>query len=33
LERSYLMRNNNKVVENIQHLWMRVSIEIHGEKS
>jgi len=31
LERSYLMRNNNKVVENIQHLWMRVSIEIHGE--
>lgn len=32
LERSYLMRNNNnKVVENIQHLWLRVSIEIHGD--
>jgi ribonucleoside-diphosphate reductase alpha subunit len=31
LERSYLMRYENKVIENIQHLWMRVSIQIHGE--
>lgn len=30
LERSYLMRYQDKVVENIQHLWMRVSIQIHG---
>lgn len=30
LERSYLMRYKDKVVENIQHLWMRVSIQIHG---
>lgn len=30
LERSYLMRYEDKVVENIQHLWMRVSIQIHG---
>jgi ribonucleoside-diphosphate reductase subunit M1 len=31
LERSYLMRYDNKVIENIQHLWMRVSIQIHGD--
>mgnify|MGYP002631546853 CR=1 FL=1 len=31
LERSYLMRYDNIVVENIQHLWMRVAIQIHGE--
>jgi len=30
LERSYLMRDD-KVIENIQHLWMRVSIQIHGD--
>ncbi len=31
LEKAYLMRINNKVVERIQHLWMRVSIGIHKE--
>ena len=31
LERSYLMRHDNIVIENIQHLWMRVSIQIHGD--
>jgi len=30
LERSYLFRCNNKVVERIQHMWMRVAIGIHG---
>ena len=30
LERSYLMRINNKVVERPQHMWMRVSLGIHG---
>ncbi len=30
LERSYLMRVNGKVVERPQHMWMRVSIGIHG---
>jgi len=30
LERSYLMRINGKVVERPQHMWMRVSIGIHG---
>jgi ribonucleoside-diphosphate reductase alpha chain len=31
LERSYLMRMNGKVVERPQHLFMRVSVGIHGE--
>lgn len=31
LERAYLLRIDNKVVERIQHMWMRVSIGIHGE--
>ena len=31
LERAYLIRNENKIVERIQHLWLRVSIQIHGE--
>jgi ribonucleoside-diphosphate reductase alpha chain len=31
LERSYLMKMDNKVVERPQHLLMRVSIGIHGE--
>uniref|UniRef100_A0A6C0JWH1 ribonucleoside-diphosphate reductase n=1 Tax=viral metagenome TaxID=1070528 RepID=A0A6C0JWH1_9ZZZZ len=31
LERSYLLHINHKVVERIQHMWMRVSIGIHGE--
>ena len=30
LERAYLFRVNNKVVERIQHMWMRVAIGIHG---
>lgn len=30
LERAYLMRINKKVIERPQHLWMRVSIGIHG---
>lgn len=30
LERAYLMRNDNMVIENIQHLWMRVAVQIHG---
>jgi len=31
LERAYLFRINNTVVERIQHMWMRVSIGIHGD--
>jgi len=31
LERAYLLHINHKVVERIQHMWMRVSIGIHGE--
>ena len=31
LERAYLMRINNIVVERPQHMWMRVSLGIHGE--
>ena len=30
LERAYLMRINNKIVERPQHMWLRVSIGIHG---
>ena len=30
LERAYLMKVNNKIVERIQHMWLRVSIQIHG---
>ena len=30
LERAYLVRINGKVVERIQHMWMRVAIGIHG---
>jgi ribonucleotide reductase alpha subunit len=30
LERSYLMRVNKKIVERPQHLWLRVSLGIHG---
>ena len=29
LERAYLFRINNSIVERIQHMWMRVSIGIH----
>lgn len=31
LEKSYLMRVNRKIVERIQHMWLRVSIGIHGD--
>lgn len=31
LERSYLMKNNGRVVERPQHMLMRVSVGIHGE--
>ena len=30
LERSYLMRVNNKVIERPQHMWLRVALGIHG---
>jgi ribonucleoside-diphosphate reductase alpha chain len=30
LERSYLIRIDNKIVERPQHMWMRVAIQIHG---
>ena len=30
LERAYLMKINKKIVERPQHMWMRVSIGIHG---
>ena len=30
LERAYLFKINNIVVERIQHMWMRVAIGIHG---
>ena len=29
LERAYLMRINKKIVERIQHMWLRVSVGIH----
>jgi ribonucleoside-diphosphate reductase alpha chain len=31
MERAYLIRHEGKVVERIQHLWLRVAIQIHGE--
>ena len=31
LERAYLQRVNGNIVERPQHMWMRVSIAIHGE--
>ena len=30
LERAYLLRVNNKIIERPQHMWMRVAIGIHG---
>jgi ribonucleoside-diphosphate reductase alpha subunit len=30
LERSYLLKINNEIIERPQYLWMRVSIAIHG---
>ena len=31
LERAYLFKLNNVVVERIQHMWMRVAVGIHGD--
>ena len=31
LERAYLMRTNDVIVERPQHMWMRVALEIHQE--
>jgi ribonucleotide reductase alpha subunit len=31
LERSYLFKIGNTIVERIQHMWMRVAIGIHGD--
>ena len=31
LERAYLMKINNKIVERPQHMWLRVSLGIHGD--
>ena len=31
LERAYLQRINGQIVERPQHMWMRVSLAIHGE--
>ena len=30
LEKSYLIKHNGKIIERIQHLWLRVAIQIHG---
>ncbi len=30
LERAYLLKINNKIVERPQHMWMRVALGIHG---
>lgn len=32
LERAYLLRTNNDVVERPQHMWMRVAISLHGSE-
>ena len=31
LERAYMIRANGKIIERPQHMWMRVSLAIHGE--
>tara|TARA_B100001057_G_scaffold23353_1_gene21596 strand:- start:5249 stop:9133 length:3885 start_codon:yes stop_codon:yes gene_type:complete len=31
LERAYLMKINNNIVERPQHMWMRVAVSIHGK--
>jgi ribonucleoside-diphosphate reductase alpha subunit len=31
LERAYLFRADNKIIERPQHMWMRVAIGIHGD--
>ena len=30
LEKAYLLKKNNKVIERPQHMWMRVAIQLHG---
>lgn len=30
LEKGYLLKQNNKLVERPQHMWMRVAIQLHG---
>ena len=30
LEKGYLMKQNGKIVERPQHMWMRVAIQLHG---
>jgi ribonucleoside-diphosphate reductase alpha chain len=32
LERAYLLRKNGTVIERPQHMWMRVAIQLHGDK-
>src|SRR5690606_36286009 len=31
MEKSYLLKIDDKVVERLQHMWMRTAIEIHRE--
>jgi ribonucleoside-diphosphate reductase alpha chain len=31
LEKGYLLRQNGKLVERPQHMWMRVAIQLHGD--
>ena len=31
LERAYLLKKDGKVIERPQHMWMRVSIQLHGD--
>ena len=30
LEKAYLLKSNDKIIERIQHMWLRVAIGIHG---
>jgi ribonucleotide reductase alpha subunit len=31
LEKGYLLKQNGKIVERPQHMWMRVAIQLHGD--
>ena len=31
LERAYLLKKNKKLVERLQHMWLRVAVGIHGD--
>ena len=31
LERAYLLKVNDKIIERPQHMWMRVALQIHGD--